>query len=113
VHYLRDNFLYGREFLGDADLNAQCLAWLDATANARVHGTTHEVPRERFERDERAALGPLAPRPYHSLVLAPERVARSTPVSTPTRSVALPSVAVARRPLAAYARLARLAEVGQ
>lgn len=110
VHYLRHNFLYGREFLGDADLNAQCLAWLDDTANVRVHGTTHEVPRARYERDERAVLGPLAPRPYHSLVLAPERVARSTPVAL---SVALPPVHVERRPLAAYARLARLAEVGR
>lgn len=103
VHYLRHNFLYGREFLGDADLNAQCLAWLDGTANVRVHGTTHEVPHVRFERDERAVLGSLAPRPYHSLVLAPERAARSTPVVLP---VALPPVHVERRPLAAYARLA-------
>lgn len=103
VHYLRHNFLYGREFLGDGDLNAQCLAWLDGTANVRVHGTTHEVPHVRFERDERAVLGSLAPRPYHSLVLAPERAARSTPVVLP---VALPPVHVERRPLAAYARLA-------
>ena len=107
VHYLRHNFLYGREFLGDADLNAQCLAWLDATANVRVHGTTHEVPRVRFERDERAVLGPLAPHPYRSLVLAPERVVRSTPVVLP--AARLP-VHVERRPLAAYARLA---EVGR
>lgn len=107
VHYLRHNFLYGREFLGDADLNAQCLAWLDDTANVRVHGTTHEMPHVRFERDERAVLGPLAPRPYHSLVLAPERAARSTPVVLPA---ALPPVYVERRPLTAYARLA---EVGR
>jgi transposase len=103
VHYLRHNFVYGREFLGDGDLNAQVLDWLDGTANVRVHGTTHEVPRVRFERDERTVLTPLAPRPYHSLVLAPERLARSTPV-------ALPPVHVERRPLAAYARLA---EVGR
>jgi len=104
VHYLRHNFLYGREFLGDADLNAQGLAWLDDTANARVHGTTREVPQERFERDERAVLGPLAPRPYHSLVLAPDRCVRSTPL--PLLPLARPSISVERRPLAAYARLA-------
>ncbi len=40
VHYLRRNFLYGREFLGDADLAAQAERWLGATANARIHGTT-------------------------------------------------------------------------
>ena len=100
MHYLRHNFLYGREFLGDADVNAQALAWLDATAHVRVHGTTHEVPRERFER---VVLGALAPRPYHSLVLAPERSQRSTPVPS---LVAHPRLTVERRPLAAYARLA-------
>lgn len=107
VHYLRHNFVYGREFLGDADLNAQCLAWLDGVANRRVHGTTQELPCERFERDERAVLGPLALRPYQSLVLAPERVRRSSPplpaVSGPN---ARPLLTVERRPLAAYARLA-------
>lgn len=105
VHYLRHNFVYGRDFLGDADLNAQTFDWLEGTANTRVHGTTHEVPRVRFERDERVVLHPLAARPYQSLVLAPERAARSTPLS-PRVSFAPPSIAVERRPLAAYARLA-------
>ena len=100
VRYLRGNFLYGREFLGDGDLNAQTLTWLDHTANARVHGTTQEIPRERFERDERAVLLPLPARPYHSLVLAPERLARSASLSS-----GRPRVPVERRPLAAYARL--------
>lgn len=103
VHYLRHNFAYGREFLGDADLNAQTLDWLDGIANTRVHGTTHEVPRVRFEHEERAVLQPLAARPYRSLVLAPERAARSTPVAAP---LAAPGIIVERRPLAAYARLA-------
>jgi hypothetical protein len=28
-----------------------------AEADERVHGTTHEVPRVRFDRDERQTLG--------------------------------------------------------
>jgi len=32
--------------------------WM-AKAGERVHGTTHELPRERFERAEAAALRPL------------------------------------------------------
>jgi transposase len=104
VGYVRGNLLYGREFLGDADLNAQTLMWLDATANARVHGTTQEVPHVRFERDERVVLRPLAPRAYHSLVLAPERLTRSSPHRISGR----PPVMVERRPLAAYAALAEL-----
>lgn len=112
IHYVRKNFVYGREFLGDADLNAQALTWLDRTANVRLHGTTHEVPRERFERDERAILLPLAERPYQSLVLAPERMnahQRARQLSSP--SPGLERILVERRPLAAYARLSEQAGV--
>lgn len=101
VSYIRRNFLYGREFLGDADLNAQALTWLERTANVRIHGTTQEMPRERFERDERAVLLPLAARPYQSLGLAPERLTRSASLAAAAR----PRVSVERRPLAAYAQL--------
>lgn len=78
VSYVRGNFVYGREFLGDGDLDAQRLTWLDATANVRIHGTTKEAPRVRFERDERAVLHALALHPYRSLVLAPERDGKAT-----------------------------------
>lgn len=101
ISYIRGNFLYGRDFLGDADLNAQALTWLDQTANVRVHGTTGESPRARFERDERAVLLPLAARPYQSLVLPPERVTRSSPAPRGQH----PQIRVERRPLAAYTQL--------
>jgi hypothetical protein len=74
--------------------------WIEK-ANARIHGTTKEVPRLRFERDERRLLRPSAARPYHSLIVLPpaERAERTPPIR-------LPSVAVQRRPLASYAALA-------
>ena len=43
--------------------------WLERVANVRVHATTQERPRVRFDRDERLLLQPLAPRRYTSLVL--------------------------------------------
>jgi hypothetical protein len=97
VRYLRDNFVYGRPFLNDADLHEQRRRWLDEVANVRVHGTTGERPRDRFDRDERLSLQPLAPQAYRWLVLAdvPARP-RSSPAPRPL-------VAVERRPLAAYA----------
>ena len=97
VGYVRGNFVYGREFLGDGDLAAQAARWLDATANARVHGTTTEVPRIRFERDERARLVPLAAHPYQPVMpLAPRRAAAAVrPFEVP----------VEHRPLATYAAL--------
>ena len=103
VGYLRSNFLYGRDFLNDADLAAQTETWLEETANQRVHGTTGEGPRVRFERDERTVLLPLAARPYESLVLPP---ARRTAHQEP-RSSTRPVITVERRPLAMYARLSR------
>jgi hypothetical protein len=98
VSYLRTSFLYGREFLGDADLADQCARWLTDVANVRIHGTTGERPEERFQRDEQTVLQPLAPRPYRSLVLMAPQASVAT-----TRSV--PHVAVERRALAHYGAL--------
>lgn len=99
VRYLRGNFVYGRTFLHDADLDHQRQLWLEHVANVRVHGTTRERPRVRFDGDERFLLQPLAPRRYTSLIL--DRPATSTPARRPR-----PVVAVEKRSLAAYARLA-------
>lgn len=99
VGYVRSNFVYGREFLGDADLNAQAATWLATTANVRVHGTTGEVPAERWDHQERAALQPLAARPYQSLLpLPPTRALAGGPAAHQR-----PLVTVERRALTAYA----------
>lgn len=103
VSYVRRNFLYGRDFLGDADLDAQTRRRLEGTANVRVHGTTREAPRTRFERDEQAALQPLAPHPYRSVL--PRADARDRVVD-PGRVERSPHAIVERRPLAVYAALA-------
>jgi transposase len=105
VSYVRGNFAYGREFLGDDDVDAQRLVWLDQTANARVHGTTKEVPRIRFERDERHVLHPVAPAAYHPLVLPPERLTRATAASSRRSRSPKLHLAVERRQLIAYAQL--------
>lgn len=95
VGYLRGNFLYGRTFLGDADLADQCTHWLER-ANQRVHGTTRVVPLSRLA-EEQAAFLPLAPRPYRSLILT-----LPPPRPPPPRT---PPVEVERRALASYATL--------
>ena len=98
VRYLRGNFVYGRTFLHDADLDHQRQLWLDRVANVRVHGTTQERPCDRLDRDERAQLQPLPARRYTSLVLDAPAVA--------TPRLARPVVAVEKRPLRVYAQLA-------
>ena len=104
IRYLRSNFFYGREFIGDAALAAQRLAWLEGVANVRTHRTTQCVPRIRFETEEAMHLQPLAARAYRPLVLPPPRTSRRTVAHLlgPT----LPAVAVERRGLAAYRQLA-------
>ena len=97
IRYIRENFFYGRSFLNDADLDEQRERWLDK-ANRRVHRTTDEVPLERFERNERHLLRPLASSAYLSVLLPPEPVQRSA--ST------VPIVPVEKRPLAVYAAIA-------
>jgi transposase len=99
VRYLRGNFVYGRTFLHDADLDQQRQVWLDRVANVRLHGTTRERPSDRFDREERFLLQPLAGRPYTSLVV--ER-----PVRTATRRTPRPMVVVEKRSLTTYAQLA-------
>lgn len=80
VSYLRQGFFYGRSFRDLDDLNAQCLAWLQEVANARVHGTTGEVPALRLER-EAPHLSPLPGSPYIPLVTVGRRTARDGFVS--------------------------------
>ena len=98
IRYLRESFFYGRAFAGDEDLNAQAARWLEGTANVRMHGTTGERPVDRFERDERAVLLPLAGRPYR-------RLGAATPAAA---APARPQVAVdvEKRSLRVYAEAA-------
>jgi transposase len=97
VRYLRGNFIYGRTFVSDGDLEQQRQHWLERVANVRLHGTTRERPRVRFDREERFTLQPLAPRRYTSLIV--ERPA------TPTPRTPRPVIPVEKRSLAAYAQL--------
>ena len=98
IRYVRQSFFYGRQFVNDADLNEQAERWLEGTANVRWHGTTRERPQERFERDERGALGPLARGPYRRVGSPPQ--AAAAPASPPP-------VAVQQRPLQVYAEVLR------
>ena len=95
IRYIRESFFYGRTFANDDDLNEQAARWLEGTANLRRHATTGERPVDRFERDERSALLPLANCPYRRLGLsqAPEPRPRRLPAT----------VEVERRPLTVYA----------
>jgi len=72
VKFVKRNALAGRAFASFAALETHLAAWADE-ADRRVHGTTHERPVDRFERDERVALRPLPARP---LVVRERRLRR-------------------------------------
>ena len=63
VGYVKRNALAGRSFASFAELLRHLARWMVRVADRRIHGTTGEQPIVRFERDERAALRPLPPRP--------------------------------------------------
>lgn len=55
---MKRNFLPGRTFVDVVDFQAQLDEWNATIADRRLHGTTHELPIARFER-ERGHLVPL------------------------------------------------------
>lgn len=63
VKYVKRNALAGRRFESLDELNAWLATWALTVADERVHGTTHEIPRERFERDERVKMIAVDGRP--------------------------------------------------
>jgi transposase len=72
VKFVKRNGLAGRSFESFAALEQHLAEWMGA-ADQREHGTTHERPIDRFERDERAALRSL---PAHPLVVRQRRLRR-------------------------------------
>ena len=63
VGYVKNNALAGHRFDSWEAMQAHLARWLREVADVRIHGTTKEAPRTRFERDERGMLAPLAGRP--------------------------------------------------
>jgi transposase len=58
VKYTKHNGLADQDFDSFAALETHLAGWM-VTADQRIHGTTHEAPIVRFDRDERQALRPL------------------------------------------------------
>lgn len=62
VGYAKGNALAGRQFETWMALEGHLENWM-RMADERIHGTTHEPPQLRFERDEAGALAALPARP--------------------------------------------------
>jgi transposase len=68
VHYVKRNFLGGRQPTTIIQANQDVLVWCNTTAGLRVHGTTKEKPLLRFQDVEQARLQPLPETPYDMAV---------------------------------------------
>jgi transposase len=72
VKYVKRNGLADLDFESFAALERHLVEWM-VRADERIHGTTHEAPIRRFDRDERAALRPL---PVRALPRREQRLRR-------------------------------------
>jgi transposase len=62
VGYVKRNAIAGRAFASFGELESHLVAWM-AKADEREHGSTHEAPRVRFEREEVTTLKALPASP--------------------------------------------------
>jgi transposase len=88
VGYVKKNAIAGRSFESWAALEAHLDWWCREIADKRIHGTTGDVPAERFARAEAALLRPAAVVPLFrscaSLYAKCRRTALWTSTATPT-----------------------------
>jgi transposase len=64
VHYVKRNFLGGREATTLTQANRDVRRWCEVTAGQREHGTTKRQPLVCFQEIEQACLQPLPTQPY-------------------------------------------------
>jgi transposase len=73
VKYVKRNFAPGRTFRDLEDFNTQLAAWQGDIADLRIHGTTHQLPIDRFAQ-EAPALAPTATQPSFLQAMVRDRV---------------------------------------
>jgi transposase len=64
VHYVKRNFLGGREPTTITQANREVQSWCLTTAGQRIHGTVKEKPLVRFEKTEKSRLKALPETAY-------------------------------------------------
>lgn len=91
VKYVKRNALAGRRFSSIEELNAWLTEWALTVADTRIHGTTHEPPCERFEREEQARMIAMDARPpARESYLTSRRVSRDAFVEVETNRYPVP-----------------------
>lgn len=89
IKFLRSSFFYGRSFSSLADVREQVAQWREQTANARLHATTRERPRDRLL-VERTRLRKLPDHPYDCEYVEPLIVSKEARVRFDANSYSVP-----------------------
>ena len=91
VGYAKGNAIAGHRFESLEALSAHLARWMREVADVRVHGSTGEVPLQRFEDHERAALAPLLGRaPFLQVRELTRRVPSDACVEVDTNRYSVP-----------------------
>lgn len=78
IGYVKRDLFLGAKFSSLENLNDQALEWLDRV-NSSVHGTTHEIPLERYK-EENLILSDQVP-PYKVVKIETRKVSKDCYVS--------------------------------
>jgi transposase len=97
VHYVKRNFLAGRDFADLEALNARARRWVLEVAGRRCHGTTREAPLGRFELVERSVLKPLPEEGFDLVAAYRAKVHRDCHVVVNSRYYSVPSYLIGKQ----------------
>jgi Mu transposase-like protein len=90
VKYFKRNFLPGRAFIDDRDLAEQLAQWMAEVADLRIHGTTHERPRDRFTQEQPTLIATTTQPGFRLAARVPRIVADDYLVSFETNRYSVP-----------------------
>jgi transposase len=96
VGYVKKNFLRGLELTEFGAIQAAARVWLDATANVRIHGETHQRPVDLFAQ-ERPHLQPLNENRYDVARTTTARASSQFRIMLDTNRYSVPAAYAHRR----------------
>lgn len=97
VKYAKNNALKGRQFTSLLEQNDFLLEWESRTADTRIHGTTKEQVKKRFEQSEKSALLPLPSERFANFKEARRSVSRDGHLEVDKAFYSTPPEYVGRR----------------
>ena len=96
VGYVKKNFLRGLELTEFDAIQAAAEVWLDATANVRIHGETHQRPVDLFAQ-EQPHLQPLPQNRYDVACTTTARASSQFRITLDTNRYSVPAAYAHRR----------------